>query len=206
MNKLESFRKTTLNNSDLWYIESTVNFKMWATLEVREIVRSFRLMRKTHRSSHPSHHLIQIQLVFGCSSLDRLHLQLLSLPSNMLTNHKTKLHMKQKKLIIPHPKNPPNQLTAYTFTSRSKDPEMCARDDLNSRLGKAICTAAILQGAIQTETCQVTSSTAPREWNGAGHRGRLGKKTSLKHPWQVVRLEKESIFFGSSISDMKVGV
>lgn len=81
---------------------------MWATLEVLEIVRSFRLMRKTHRSSHPSHHLIQIQLVFGCLSLDRLHLQLLSLPSNMLTNHKTKLHMKPKKnQIIPTKRIPP---------------------------------------------------------------------------------------------------
>ena len=194
MNKLESFRKTTWNNSDLWYIENTVNFKMWATLEVLEIVRSFRLMRKTHRSSHPSHHLIQIQLVLGCLSLDRLHLQLLSLPSNILTNHKTKLHMKpKKKTNHSHQTNPPNQLTAYTFTSRSKDPEMCARDDLNSRLGKAICTAAILQGAIQTETCQVTSSTAPAGVKRCWRRGRVDKKTSLKHPWQVVRLEKESI-------------
>ena len=109
MNKLESFRKTTLNDSDLWYIESTVNFKMWATLEVLEIVRSFRLMRKTHRSSHPSHHLIQIQLVFGCLSWDRLHLQLLSLPSNMLTNHKTKLHMKPKETNHSSPKNPPKK-------------------------------------------------------------------------------------------------
>ena len=82
---------------------------MWATLEVLEIVRIVPLDEKnTQIQPSISSSSSRFNLILWCLSLDRLHLQLLSLPSNMLTNHKTKLHMKpKKKPNHSHQKNPP---------------------------------------------------------------------------------------------------